>query len=101
MDNSTIKDFALAISRITRDSDGCYTWELFNSLYKSSAAPLEGVELLSFLASGKFRTNSEGRGVWRWSEYLCDWVQLENPFQFSLVCSPSEQVRRIVALHTA
>lgn len=101
MDNySSIEDFTLAISHITQDEDGCYTWDFFNSLLDSSAAPLEGVELLSFLASGKFRTNSEGRGVWRWSEYLCDWVQLENPFRFSLVCSPSEQVRRLAALHT-
>lgn len=101
MDNYTsIEDFTLAISHITQDEDGCYTWDFFNSLLDSSAAPYEGLDPVSRVASGKFRTSPEGRGVWRWSEYLCDWVQIVEDCYFSLACEPSIQQRRLAALHT-
>lgn len=89
---TTIKDFALAISRITQDEDGRYTWETFAPMFEE---PCEFAQCSPW----KFRTNPDGRGVWCWSEYLCDWRPIRSPYEFSLVCEPSEQVRRVVALH--
>ena len=94
MDNYTsIEDFTLAISHITQDEDGCYTWELL-------ASPIGDAHGGRLYRPGKFRTDSEGRGVWRWSEYLCDWVQVMETCHFSLVCAPSVQRQRVTALHT-
>ena len=93
MDNSSIKDFTLAISRITQDDEGRYTWEFYTS-------QIEEPYTISRFSPGKFRTNPSGRGAWRWSEYLCDWVQVMEVCHFSLVCAPSERCRRVVALHT-